>query len=159
MIDSCSLVSQFSLFSLKDHPHPRLWKLLAETALEQFNFNVADKAFVRCADFYGIQFVKRLKLITDRNKQKAELSTYFLRFEEAESLYVNMDAKDLALQLRSSLGDWARVVQLIQQTGVGDDKLLNEAFDNIGYYYSDRLKWCVPTWLMCWLLELKHVGQ
>lgn len=31
--------------------HPRLWRILAEHALENLDFVMADKAFVRCADY------------------------------------------------------------------------------------------------------------
>ena len=31
-----------------DNPHPRLWRLLAEAALERLDLEVAEKAFVRC---------------------------------------------------------------------------------------------------------------
>ncbi len=31
--------------------HPRLWRILAEQALEGLDFVMADKAFVRCADY------------------------------------------------------------------------------------------------------------
>jgi WD repeat-containing protein 35 len=41
---------------IEDHPHPRLWRLLAEAALEELDLTVADKAFVRCADYQGIHF-------------------------------------------------------------------------------------------------------
>jgi WD repeat-containing protein 35 len=123
-----------------DNKHPRLWRILAESALEQLNFLIADKAFVHCSDYQGIQFVKRLKLLSDRNKQRAEVAAYFRRFDEAETLYLQMDCKELAVELRTRLGDWFRVVQLIQ-SGAGDDSLLNEAYNNIGDYYADRQKW------------------
>jgi WD repeat-containing protein 35 len=70
-----------------EHPHPRLWRLLAEAALEELDLTVADKAFVRCSDYQGIQYVKRLRLLDDHSKQKAEVAAYFQRFDEAESLY------------------------------------------------------------------------
>ena len=35
-------------------------RLLADTALEQLNLKIADQAFVRCKDYQGIEFVKRL---------------------------------------------------------------------------------------------------
>lgn len=35
-------------------------RLLAESALEQLNLKVAEQAFVRCKDYQGIEFVKRL---------------------------------------------------------------------------------------------------
>eukprot|EP00455_Lapot_gusevi_P052316 TRINITY_DN7948_c0_g1_i9.p1 TRINITY_DN7948_c0_g1~~TRINITY_DN7948_c0_g1_i9.p1 ORF type:complete len:468 (-),score=115.61 TRINITY_DN7948_c0_g1_i9:23-1399(-) len=70
----------------------------------------------------------------------AEVLAYFRRFDEAEMLYLKMESKDLAIELRTRLGDWFRVVQLIQ-TGAGDDALLTTAFSNIGDYYADRQKW------------------
>lgn len=64
-------------------------------------------------------------------KQKAEVAAYFKRFDEAENLYVDMDRRDLAIELRMRLGDWFRVVQLLQNGG-GDDALLNRAWNEIG---------------------------
>ncbi len=53
--------------------HPRLWRNLAEHALEALDFTTADKAFVRCADYQGIQFVKHLGKLDDKAKQRAEV--------------------------------------------------------------------------------------
>lgn len=120
------------------NPHPRLWRLLAEAALEQLEFSVAEKAFVRFEDYQGIQLVKRLRLLDDRVKQKAEAAAYFQRFDEAESLYREIDRKDLAIDLRVRLGDWFRVIQLAH--GANED-LLHQAWSAIGDYYADRCKW------------------
>eukprot|EP00163_Fabomonas_tropica_P007371 TRINITY_DN1709_c0_g1_i2.p1 TRINITY_DN1709_c0_g1~~TRINITY_DN1709_c0_g1_i2.p1 ORF type:complete len:1180 (-),score=292.10 TRINITY_DN1709_c0_g1_i2:85-3624(-) len=125
---------------ISDHPHQRLWRLLAEAALRELNFNIADKAFVHCKDYQGIQFLKRLRVLDDPVKQKAEVAAYFRNFEEAESVYVEIDRKDLAIDLRSRLGDWHRVVQLVQSGG-GDDELLLRAWKEIGDYFADRQKW------------------
>ena len=38
-----------------------------------------------------------------------QVAQYFGRFDEAEKLYREMDRRDLALQLRASLGDWSKV--------------------------------------------------
>mmetsp|Transcript_14038 Transcript_14038/g.22384 ORF Transcript_14038/g.22384 Transcript_14038/m.22384 type:complete len:1210 (-) Transcript_14038:255-3884(-) len=133
---------------IEDNPHPRLWKLLAECALEKLNFSVADKAFVRCRDYQGIQFVKRLKMMTNKKQQKAEVEAYFHRFAEAERLYVEMDKKELAIALRMRLGDWFRVVQLVNHGSVNEmtkawdnDAMITKAWNNIGDYYADRQKW------------------
>ena len=126
---------------IEDNSHSRLWLLLAETALEQLNFSIADKAFVHCQDYQGIQFVKRLKCLNDRRKQRAEVCAYFRRFDEAEGLFLSMEEKDLAVELRMRLGDWFRVVQLITVSGGGDDAMLSVAYDRIGDYYADRQKW------------------
>lgn len=32
---------------VEDNPHPRIWRLLAESALQKLDFDLADKAFVR----------------------------------------------------------------------------------------------------------------
>ena len=47
---------------------------------------------------------------------------------------------DLALEMRKRLGDWFRVMQLVQQ-GHGDDNDNTLALNNIGEYYVDRQKW------------------
>jgi len=125
---------------VEDNPHPRLWRLVAEAALEKLDFQVADKAFVQCSDYQGIQFVKRLRILNNKELQRAEVETYFKRFEEAEKTYREIDRMDLALEMRKRLGDWFRVVQLVQQ-GYGDDNDNILALNNIGDYYADRQKW------------------
>eukprot|EP00002_Diphylleia_rotans_P007172 TRINITY_DN1668_c0_g1_i5.p1 TRINITY_DN1668_c0_g1~~TRINITY_DN1668_c0_g1_i5.p1 ORF type:complete len:840 (+),score=196.96 TRINITY_DN1668_c0_g1_i5:209-2728(+) len=138
---------------IDDRPHPRLWKLLAESALDKLDFGMAEKAFVRCADYQGVQLVKRLKVLDDKMKQKAEVCTYFRRFDEAESIYREMDRKDLAIDLRMRLGDWFRVVQLLQSGG-GEDTLMKRAWNEIGDYYADRQKWYQSKYKQCVLIDL-----
>jgi len=46
---------------IEENPHPRLSRLLAEAALEKLEFDLAEKSFVQCSDYQGIQFVKRLR--------------------------------------------------------------------------------------------------
>jgi len=120
------------------NPHPRLWRLLAEAALDMLDFTVAEKAFVRFEDYQGIQLVKRLRILDDKVKQKAEVAAYFQRFDEAEALYREIDRKDLAIDLRVRLGDWFRVIQLAHG---GNEDLLQQAWSSIGDYYADRGKW------------------
>ena len=125
---------------IEDNPHPQLWRMLAEAALEQLNLVIADKGFVRCRDYQGIQFVKRLRKLDDKKKQKAEIAAYFQRFDEAEEIYRDMDRNDLAIDLRKRLGNWFRVVQLVQ-SGAGDDELLQLAWNKIGQLYFSRQKY------------------
>jgi len=122
------------------HSHPRLWKLLANAALEDLELSIAEKAFVRCGDYYGVQLVKALTLMPDRMKARAEAYVHLGKFDEAETIYREIDRKDLAIQLRKRLGDYSRVVQLLQ-TGGGNDSLVRDAWDKIGEHYADRLKW------------------
>ena len=39
---------------VEKNPHHRLWQLIAETALDKLNFNIAERAFVKTDDYYGI---------------------------------------------------------------------------------------------------------
>ena len=133
--------------SLKDavefvekNPHRRLWKLIAEASLDKLNFQIAERAFVKNEDYYGVLFVNRLQQLDEKFKQKAEIAAYFKRYDEAEQIYKDIDRKDLALDLRMRLGDWARVVQLIE-SGAGSDESLKKAYRNLGDYSSERQKW------------------
>ena len=65
-------------------------------------------------DYYGVLFVNKLQNFDEKFKQKAEIAAYFKRYDEAEQIYRDIDRKGLALDLRMRLGDWARVVQLIE---------------------------------------------
>ena len=121
---------------VEQHPHPRLWRSVADAALQKLDFPLADKAFVHCQDYMGVQLVKRLKLLDDAKKQAAEVAAYFNRFDEAERIYCDLDRRDLALQLRSNIGDWAKVVKLAQQGG-GDDATLMQAWRRMGDEHAE----------------------
>jgi hypothetical protein len=60
---------------IEAHSHPRLWRLLAEAALEKLDFGAADYAFVHCADYMGVQFVKRCRLVSAALAPRATLAT------------------------------------------------------------------------------------
>ncbi|NXA51529.1 WDR35 protein, partial [Nothocercus julius] len=127
---------------IEDNPHPRLWRLLAEAALQKLDLQTAEQAFVRCKDYQGIKFVKRLGNLQSESMKQAEVAAYFGRFEEAERMYLDMDRRDLALGLRIKLGDWFRVMQLLKTgSGDSDDALLEQAHNAIGDYFADRQKW------------------
>ena len=138
LLTACSMTDAYSF--IDSNSHQRLWGLLAEHALETFDFAIADKAFVRAADYQGIQFVKHLQKLGDEKKQKAEIAAFFKRFDEAEAVYREIDRLDLAIDMRIRLGDWFKVEKLVM-SGAGDDKLLQQAWNKIGEYYADRHKW------------------
>ena len=126
---------------IEENPHPRLWRLLAEAAVESLDLTTAETAFVRCKDYPGIQFVKRLSNITNSTIQRAEVAAWFNQYDEAEKLYLEVDRRDLAIQLRKKLGDWFKVLQLLKSGGGGTDRDMEEAWNCIGDYYSERHKW------------------
>ena len=68
-------------------------RLLAEAALQKLELKTAEQAFVRCKDYQGIEFVKRLGNLQSEAMKQAEVAAYFSRFEEAERMYLDMDRR------------------------------------------------------------------
>ena len=73
-----------ALAFIEDNPHPRLWRLLAEAALEDSgsteSLATAEAAYVRCKDYPGIQFTKKLAKIHNETVRRAEVAAYFDRY-------------------------------------------------------------------------------
>lgn len=122
------------------NPHRRLWKLITEASLDKLNYSVAERAFVKNEDYSGIQLIEKLGNLDEKVKQKAEVACFFKRYDEAEQIFRDIDRRDLALDLRMRLGDWAKVIPLIEQ-GAGNDAALNKAYKNLGDFSAERQKW------------------
>lgn len=60
---------------IQNNAHPRLWRLLAEHALERLDLDTAEKSFVHCRDMQGLQLVRHLSKLGDNDKQQAEVRT------------------------------------------------------------------------------------
>ncbi|XP_030568402.1 WD repeat-containing protein 35 isoform X2 [Drosophila novamexicana] len=127
---------------IEDNPHPRLWRLLAESALKQLELDTAENAFVRCANYPGIKLIKRLRNISSQILQRAEISAFYGEFDEAEKLYMDADRRDLAIDLRITLCDWFRVVQLYRMGGAGvSDQQMETAWREIGHHFANLKSW------------------
>uniref|UniRef100_A0A9J8C423 WD repeat domain 35 n=1 Tax=Cyprinus carpio carpio TaxID=630221 RepID=A0A9J8C423_CYPCA len=122
---------------IEDNPHLRLWRLLAEAALQKLDLKMAEQVFVRCRDYQGIEFVKRPSNLQSEAMKQAEVPAYFSRFEEAERMYLDMDRR-----YTQTLVIWFRVLQLLKtESGDYDDAFLEQAYNAIGDYFADRQKW------------------
>lgn len=99
---------------VEKNSHKRLWKLITEASLDKLNYGVAERAFVKNEDYSGIQLIEKLNNLDEKVKQKAEIACFFKRYDEAEQIFKDIDRKDLALDLRMRLGDWAKVISLIE---------------------------------------------
>ncbi|EER18071.1 wd-repeat protein, putative, partial [Perkinsus marinus ATCC 50983] len=153
------------------NPHKRLWRLLAESALEKSDVSVAEKAFVKLSSYSEIRLCRRLEDLDGSVKRLAEISAvYFRSFDNAEALYLEIDRHDLAVDLRLKLGDWFRVVQLLQpddtsRVGYPEDgnstrkpgssprfgsqkNLLKQAYVECGNYYAKRGRWNLAAQIM-----------
>lgn len=58
------LTLQDAIQFIEQNSHPKLWRLLAENALNKLDIKTAELAFVKCKDYYGIEFAKRLQNLT-----------------------------------------------------------------------------------------------
>jgi hypothetical protein len=54
-----------------------------------------------------------------------------------------LSCRDLAYQLRRKLGDWFRVVQILQSGAIASDAMQSEAWNELGDFYYDRQQWLV----------------
>lgn len=126
---------------IEDNPHPRLWRLLAEASLKKLDFETAENAFVRCTNYPGVQLIKRLRSIQSEALQKAEVAAFFGDFDAAEKLYVDADRRDLAIELRQTLCDWFRTVQLYRIGPGISDQQMEQAWKEIGDHFSSSRSW------------------
>ncbi|CAF4285167.1 unnamed protein product [Rotaria socialis] len=137
-------LEQVSSLIEKD-PHPQLWRTLAEEALNHLDIKVAEHAFVKIHDYYGLQFLRRLQQFQGEQFKRAEIAAFLKQDDEVEKIYVHMDRKDLAYQLRRKLGDWFRVVQILQSGAIASDAMQNEAWNELGDFYFDRQQWATAA--------------
>lgn len=126
---------------IEDNSHPRLWRLLGESSLKKLDLETAENAFVRCTNYQGIRFIKKLRTIQNESIQKAEVAAFFGDFDEAEKLYIDADRRDLAIALRTTLCDWFRVIQLYRMASGISDQQMENAYREIGNHFANLRVW------------------
>ena len=127
---------------IEKQSHPRLWKLLCQSALDNLALDVAELSLVKLKDYKGIQFVKRIKQLNNDSLKRAEVFAFNGKFKEAERVYIDIDRKDLAIELRKTLGQYHRVVELLKsEFGGGDDIQMRDALCNLGDQCADNHNW------------------
>ena len=129
-------------FRFKSNPNlnTKFWKILAKESLLNFNFDVAEKAFVMAGDYKGVSMTKNICQFDSKLRQQAGVAEYLGLDDEAEGIYLYMDRADLAIQLRQKTKDWNRVVQLAKEYGSNESVLL-EALEKIGDVFMNEQKW------------------
>ncbi|KRY39371.1 WD repeat-containing protein 35 [Trichinella spiralis] len=122
--------------------HPAIWKLLSETAMLEWNFELAELAFIKLLDYNSIQFLRTLITISDEQLKRAEILSFLGDLEQAEKIYMNSDRIDLAIGLNQKYGNWTRVVELLRDdVGVENDTRLDQAYNAIGDQMAERNNW------------------
>jgi WD repeat-containing protein 35 len=140
------------------HDHARLWRLLAEAALGRLCWSVAERAYAALRDPAGVSIVRRLAALPEPWHQRAEVDALAGRVDAAQAAFTRACRLDLAVQLRSRLGHWQRVLDLLttaaatgggidgEQGGLGassevDARLMRTAHLRTGDYWADRHGW------------------
>ncbi|KAI9159560.1 hypothetical protein H9P43_008900 [Blastocladiella emersonii ATCC 22665] len=143
--DTAAILAQVglpdALSFVEAHPHPRLWRPLADAALDQAEWATATACMVRTLDYAGIAWTKQVASWTgDPAKQRAAVVAYLGNPAAAEQMYVDMDRRDLAVQLRVAMGDAARVVQL-GKAGGADDAVIETCWAAMGRDAMAQHRW------------------
>ena len=94
----------------------------------------------RCADYNGIQLIKKLASVQMPFVQKAMIASFRRRFDEAEKIYVENDRSDLAIQLRCKIGDLSIAEELVKRYGC-DHFAKNQLWNLIGDNFAERNEW------------------
>lgn len=68
---------------VEDNPHQSLWKIIAEKALLDLDYLNAERALIKIDDFKTLKYIKKLQGLDDREKQKAEILTFYGKYEDA----------------------------------------------------------------------------
>ena len=87
--------------------------------------------------FKGILFTKTLGKIQNEGVKRAEVAAWFKNYDEAEKLYLDADMRMLAVRMRKRLGDWFKVVQLLKTGTGGNDKEVEEAYNEVQFVFKN----------------------
>lgn len=74
----------------------------------------AEKALLKIDDYKTLKYVKKIQVLDDREKQRAEVLTLYGKYETAEDIYRSIERKDLAINMRVKVGDWFRVLEMVR---------------------------------------------
>jgi WD repeat-containing protein 35 len=73
-----------------ENPHPSLWRIVAEKALLNLDFLIAEKSLIKIDDYKTLKYVKKIQQLDDREKQKAEVLILYHKYDAAENIYRNL---------------------------------------------------------------------
>lgn len=136
-LDSSEIVS-----FIESNSHPKLWRILAESSIELLNFKQAEFAFVKCKDYKSVQFLKRVSKMSTNELKKGEIFAYFNQFKEAEKVFMDCDRHDLAINLHKTVGNWCKVVELLENnSNCGSDLEMKQALNNWADNCMDEQNW------------------
>lgn len=144
---------------IKSNSHPRLWLMLAETALLQMNLQLAERCFIECQNNPGIQLMKLLLSLPKNSPvQRGFVLWYLKRYEEAEDCFKGnnvepsshrshnkdhhtVNGSDYIIQMYATIGNWKKVAELVNESE--DEEMFVRAHVSLGNEAYTKGDW--PT--------------
>ncbi|EGT47659.1 hypothetical protein CAEBREN_07258 [Caenorhabditis brenneri] len=120
-------------------PHDELWSMIATYSIKNHQYDTAAHAFVKLQDYAGLQFVKKLRNISEIGLRNAEILAYEEKLEEAREMFVLCDRKDLAIEMYKQLDDPHQVSELLKYDNNEEQKL--KAYRNLAEIFYEEMDW------------------
>lgn len=137
MIESCNPIED--LFSyVERHNNNKLWQLFIEYAMLKLDFSISEKCLVIKQDFIGLSLLKRVKTIEDDDFKKAEIHQHFFNYDKAEEIYRNKERRDLLINMRIKLGQWEKVIEIINESDIIEEDNLKIAANNLALQLIEK---------------------
>lgn len=124
---------------VKQQNNPRLWDELAQILLGENNLSMAEKCYLENMNYKGLQFIKRARAMKDPQLQRAQILSYFGRFDDAQTIYESIDRTDLSVEMRSLIGDYQMVINILGASS--SDESASKAYENLGDMYVENHDW------------------
>ncbi|CAL8089470.1 unnamed protein product [Orchesella dallaii] len=89
--------------------HTALRKLVADEALRQGEYELAESIYHEDKNFAAIQFIGNLTEIEGVDLQRAHVHCFLHEYDQAQHYFLRVERKDLAIKMWKDLGNWERV--------------------------------------------------
>ena len=124
---------------VEKNPSKKLWQTLSQRALDNKDFDTAQKSMLQTNDFNGLQFLNEVKTIEDPEIQNAEIAQYNSQFEEASRLYQKNGRSDLNLAMLMKLGKYDKILENMNKSGNKSTSSKEDMMKMAYNQYADEL--------------------
>lgn len=139
LADRPAVTLETTMDFVKQQKNPRLWDELAQILLGENNLSMAEKCYLENMNYKGLQFIKRARAMKDPKLQRAQILSYFGRFDDAQTIYESIDRTDLSVEMRSLIGDYQMVINILGASS--SDESASKAYENLGDMYVENHDW------------------
>lgn len=124
---------------VKQQNNPQLMDELAQILLTESNLSMAEKCYLENQNYQGLQFIKRVRAVRDPKLQRAQILSYYGRFDDAQNIYESIDRTDLSVEMRSLIGDYQMIINILGSSS--SDDAVAKAYQNLGEMHIENHDW------------------